>query len=215
MAEINLLRSLPKVKRDLDARRSERTKETVKVAKRFGKMFFDGPRKFGYGGYKYDGRWQSVAKDIVEHFKLKPGDKILDVGCAKGFLVKDFLALGIDAYGLDISKYAVVNCEPEVVGRLHIGSAEKLPFPDDSFSSVISINTLHNLHRKKLIRAIREMERASKGKNFIQVDSYRSPEGKKDLESWVLTAVYHDYPENWIKLFNEAQYKGDWYWTIL
>ena len=72
---------------------------------------FDGPRKFGYGGYVYDGRWKSVAKRIVKEYNLKKGSKVLDVGCGKGFLVKDLINLGIDAYGLDISEYAIKNCE--------------------------------------------------------------------------------------------------------
>ncbi len=102
----------------------------------------DGPREYGYGGFQYDGRWKSVAKDIISHFSLRLGDRLLDVGCAKGFLVKDLLALGIDAFGIDISSYALMQCEPEVVGYLHLGSAGSFPFPGSSFDAVISINTI-------------------------------------------------------------------------
>ena len=178
-------------------------------------MYFDGPREYGYGGYSYDGRWQPVAQDIVDHFRLKSGDKVLDIGCAKGFLVKDLLALGIDAYGVDVSKYALMNCEPEVVGRLQIGSAEDLPFPDGSFSAVLCINSLHNLPRDLCKVALGEIERLAPNKGFVQVDSYFTSEQKKIFESWVLTAYFHDYPDGWIKLFEEAGYSGDWYWTII
>jgi len=215
MAEVELLRSLPKGKRNIAARASAKSLEHIRISREYGEMYFDGPREYGYGGFRYDGRWRSVAKDIVDHFGLKPGDRLLDVGCAKGFLVKDLLELGIDAYGIDISEYALMHCEPEVVGRLHIGSADKLPFPDQSFNVVTSINTAHNLPHARCIKSIQEMERLAPGKGFIQVDSYRTAEQKALFESWVLTAMHHDYPEGWLRLFSEAGYSGDWFWTIV
>ena len=156
-----------------------------------------------------------MAHDIVDHFRLKPGDRVLDVGCAKGFLVKDLLALGIDAFGIDISQYALMHCEPEVIGRLHLGSADNLPFPDDSFAAVLSINTIHNLSRERCKIALQEIQRLAPGTGFVQVDSYRTPEQKEIFESWVLTANFYDYPAGWVSLFKEAGYIGDWYWTII
>jgi ubiquinone/menaquinone biosynthesis C-methylase UbiE len=215
MGEINLLKALPTSKRDVKLRTLVKTNEHIEIARQYGHLYFDGPREYGYGGYAYDGRWRPVAKDIVEHFKLKPGDRLLDVGCAKGFLVKDLLELGIDAYGVDISEYAIFNCEPEVIGRLHIGSAEKLIFPNNSFKAVVSINTIHNLPRLGCITALQEIERIAPGKGFIQVDSYHSPAQKEVFENWVLTAKYHGYPDEWRKLFNQACYTGDYYWTVI
>lgn len=215
MAEINLLRSLPQSKRNVQARGTAKTADHIARSREYGEMYFDGPREYGYGGYRYDGRWQPVARDIVSHFGLRPGDRLLDVGCAKGFLVKDLLALGIDAYGVDVSEYALMHCEPETVGRLHLGTADRLPFPDGCFSAVLSINTVHNLPRDRCLIAMREMERLAPGKGFVQVDSYRTPEQKEIFESWVLTAKHHDYPDGWLELFAEAGYAGDWYWTII
>ncbi len=215
MAEVNLLRSLPQGKRNVKARDTAKTEEHVRISREFGELHFDGPREYGYGGYRYDGRWRPVAKDIVDHFGLKPGDRVLDIGCAKGFLVKDLLELGIDAYGLDVSKYALMNCEPEVVGRLQIGSADDLPFPDGSFAAVLSINTIHNLERDGCVQAMRELERLAPGKGFVQVDSYHTPEQKEIFESWVLTARFHDYPDGWLRVFQEAGYTGDWFWTVI
>ncbi len=215
MREINLLKSLPKSKRNIKDRQTQKTEDHIRISRLYGKDYFDGKREYGYGGYKYDGRWRPVAKDIVSHFKLKPGDRVLDIGCAKGFLVKDLLSLGIDAYGLDISEYALENCEPEVTGRLHLGSAHKLPFPNKSFSAVISINTIHNLEKDECFLALKEIERLSPGKGFVQVDSYLDKEQKKVFDNWVLTAKFHDYPKNWIKLFKSAGYTGDYYWTII
>jgi ubiquinone/menaquinone biosynthesis C-methylase UbiE len=215
MAEIDLLRALPKGKRNVIARGTAKTDEHIRISRKYGAEYFDGAREYGYGGYRYDGRWQPVAADIVEHFQLKPGDGVLDVGCAKGFLVKDLLALGIDAYGVDVSRYALMHCEPETVGRLHLGSADDLPFPDGSFTAVLSINTVHNLTRDRAKVALKEMQRLAPGKGFVQVDSYRTPQQKEIFESWVLTAKFHDYPNGWESLFDEAGYKGDWYWTII
>jgi ubiquinone/menaquinone biosynthesis C-methylase UbiE len=217
MAEVDLLKALPKGKRNVRARETAKTEDHIRISREYGKMYFDGPREYGYGGYRYDGRWIPVAKDIIEHFGLKPGDRVLDVGCAKGFLVKDLMLVcpGLEAFGLDISEYALMNCEHEVIGRLHLGSAERLPFPDNSFAAVISLNTVHNLQRQRCIQAVREIERLAPGKGFIQVDSYRTPEQKEIFESWVLTAEFHDYPEGWIQLFREAGYTGDYYWTII
>src|SRR5436189_1421332 len=109
MYEVNLLSRYPKTKRNITQRATEKTEEHIRISREYGEMYFDGPREYGYGGYRYDGRWQPVAKDIVDHFGLKPGDRVLDIGCAKGFLVKDLITLDIDAYGVDISRYALMR----------------------------------------------------------------------------------------------------------
>ena len=155
---------------------------------------------------------------MIEHWGLKPGMKVLDVGCAKGFLVKDFMKAcpGLECFGLDISEYAVKHCEPEVVGRLHVGNMVKLPFPDNSFDAVVCINTAHNLERSDCVNAIREIQRVTKnGKAYIQVDSYRTPEERELFVDWVLTAYTHDYPAGWQSIFSEAGYTGDYYWTFI
>lgn len=215
--EINLLSALPKTKRNLQARQDAKDPEVIRISKQYGEMYFDGPRDYGYGGYKYDGRWQPVARDLIQHFGLKPGDRVLDVGCAKGFLVKDLLDAmpGLDVFGLDISEHALMHCPPEVIGRLHLGSADHLPFPDASFQCVISLDTVHNLPRERAKSALQEIQRLSQGRAFVRVDSYRTPEQKAVFESWVLTAEFHDYPQGWQQLFAEAGYTGDYYWTII
>jgi ubiquinone/menaquinone biosynthesis C-methylase UbiE len=184
---------------------------------KFGREYFDGTREQGYGGYRYDGRWIPIAEDIVRHFNLKPGDRVLDVGCGKGFLVKDLMKVcpGVEAFGLDISQYAVMSCESEVVGRLHVGNATHLPFPDNSFQCVVSINTVHNLDRIGCIKALKEMERLAPGKAFVQVDAYRNPAERKVFEDWMLTARTYGMPQNWLAILKEAGYTGDYYWTIL
>lgn len=215
--EVNLLARLPKSRRNIAERGAAKTPEIIAKSREYGFDYFDGSRDYGYGGFRYDGRWVPIAEDIIKHFGLKAGDRVLDVGCAKGFLVKDLMKVcpGLEVFGLDISEYALLHCEPEVVGRLHLGSADHLPFPDGSFDAVIAINTIHNLERHDLKCALQEIERLAPGKGFVQVDSYRTPEQKEIFESWVLTAKFHDYPAGWIELFREAGYTGDYFWTII
>lgn len=217
MAELDLLKSLPKVKRDIKDRATLRNNDIVEISKQFGEMYFDGPREYGYGGYFYDGRWLSVAQDIARHYKLAAGQRVLDVGCAKGFLVKDLMAIcpGLEVFGMDISEYALKNCEKEAIGRLHLGSAVSLPFPSESFDLVLSINTLHNLDKNDLIRSLKEINRVSKGYAFIQVDAYHTEREKALFMDWVLTAKFHGFPIDWFQTFEESGYKGDWGWTVL
>lgn len=214
---MNLLAKLPRSKRNVSQRAEAKSPDVIAASREFGELYFDGPRSYGYGGYRYDGRWIPVAEDIVAHFGLRAGDRVLDVGCAKGFLVKDLMKVcpGLEAFGLDISEYALKHCEPEIIGRLHLGNATSLPFPDGSFKAVISLNTLHNLDRSEVITALREVERLAPGRGFVQVDSYRTAEEKALFEEWVLTANFHDFPEGWEQVFKEAGYTGDYYWTIV
>lgn len=217
MNEYNLLKRYPNTKRNIQARSGAKDPEHIQIAKQYGQMYFDGPRDYGYGGYRYDGRWLPIAKDIITRYNLKAGMRVLDIGCAKGFLVKDLMKAcpGLEVFGLDISEYALKHAEPETIGRLHLGNAKHLPFPDKSFDAVIAINILHNLPRHECLTAIKEVQRVSKGNSYIQVDSYHTPEEKELFESWVLTAEFHDYPEGWVALFKEAEYTGDYYWTIV
>jgi len=217
MAQVNLLASLPKAKRNIEKRAAAKDPTVIAEAKKFDQMYWDGPREYGYGGYKYDGRWRTVAKDIIVHFNLRPGMHVLDVGCGKGFLVKDLMleCPGLEVFGLDISRYALMHSPPETYGRLHLGTADDLPFPDNAFDCVLSINALHNLPRSRVITALKEIQRLSPQKSFIQVDAYLTQEQKELFESWVLTAEFHDFPQGWYDVFAEAGYTGDWDWTIV
>jgi SAM-dependent methyltransferase len=217
LSEVNLLRRYPKAKRNIVKRNSGQSAQNIAIARQYGYGYFDASRDTGYGGYRYDGRWVAIAEDVVAHWDLKPGDRVLDVGCAKGFLVKDLMKVcpGVEVFGVDISEYALLHCEPEVVGRLHLGNCLRMPFPDGSFSAVTAINVVHNLERDECIQAVREIERLAPGRGYIQVDSYRTPEEEEIFLSWVLTAKTHYNPEGWRQLFAEAGYTGDYSWTII
>lgn len=218
MAEVNLARRYPTSKRDLAKRNLNKTDDVIRISRQFGFEYFDGAREYGYGGYRYDGRWLPIAQDMIAHWGLRSGMRVLDVGCAKGFLVKDFMKAcpGLEAFGLDISIYALIHCESEIVGRLHLGSATSLPFPDRSFDAVVCINTLHNLRRDDCVLGLREIQRVARdGKAYVQVDSYRTPEERSQFLEWALTPYTHDYAAGWMQIFSEAGYTGDYYWTYV
>ena len=214
--EINLVRALPRTKRNIQAREDAKDPEVVRISKQFGEMYFDGPRDYGYGGYKYDGRWVPVAHDIIAHFNLKPGDRVLDAGCAKGFLVKDLrdACPGLEVVGLEISEYAIANAHPDAKPHLIQGTIEALPF-ETPFDAILCLDTVHNLPRDRAKTALQEIQRLSDGRAYVRVDSYRTPEQKAIFESWVLTAEFHGYPDEWTALFDEAGYTGDYSWTII
>ena len=213
MTEVNLLDRYPRSKRPI-AERAAAVPLQREVAKRFGREYFDGDRTQGYGGYRYDGRWVPIAECFRGYYQLKSGDRVLDVGCAKGFLLHDLEQVipGIQTYGLDISHYALTHAMPNL--RLLRGSADALPFVDRSFDLVISINTIHNLDLARCKQALREIERVSRAHKYIQVDSWLTEEQHQNFERWQLTAVTYLEPDGWRHLFDEVGYTGDYYWTL-
>ena len=213
--EINLLKNYPKTKRDVSKRREEKTEEHRTIARKFGKDFFDGDRRVGYGGFNYNSKyWTQVVKDIAEYYKLKPGNKILDIGCGKGFMLYDFLKLNpqFDVFGIDISKYAIENCIESLKGKLQIGDAKSLPYPDNYFDLVISINTHHNLDGKDIISAFNEVERVTKKNSYIVLDAYSNEKEKEELINWNLTAKTIKHVNDWKKFFEKINFKGDFFW---
>jgi len=177
----------------------------------WGHDYWDGDRKYGYGGFHYDGRWRSVAEKMVEHYQLPANARILDVGCGKAFLLYEFTQLLAQAgvTGLDISKYAIDNAKEEVRESLVEGPAHELPFEDDSFDFVVSINTLHNLPNYELWQAVREMERVGRGAKYITVESFRNEREKVNLLYWQLTCRTFHAPEEWEWVFEQTGYTGD------
>ena len=202
-----------KTKRDYFERVIKDNKaECAQVAKRLDKDYWDGDRKYGYGGYRYDGRWKPVVKDMVEHYGLKAGHRVLDVGCGKGFLLYDIKLLipDIEIKGIDISKYALDYSKEEVKSFLDLGSACNLPYSDNCFDLVISLNTLHYLYIYELEQALKEIERVSKGNSYIVVESYRNESEKANLLHWQLTCECIFTPQEWEWLFKKFGYRGDY-----
>jgi len=215
--EINLLINYPKTKRNTSERQIEKTREVVAIAKKFGFEYFDGDRKYGYGGYNYNPKyWSQVSIDLINHYNLNNNSKVLDVGCAKGFLLyelkKNLPDLTIE--GIDISDYAIQNAKKEIKKYLKVGNATDLPYADKSYDLVVSIVTLHNLKKDKLKKALAEITRVSRKNSFITLDAYSNIEEKRNMEDWNLTAETMMSKEEWRTFFIESNFHGDYYWFI-
>jgi ubiquinone/menaquinone biosynthesis C-methylase UbiE len=217
-AEIDLMRLYPKPKNRM-AERPEITDEDREISRRFDIDYFDGDRRHGYGGFSYHPRfWTQTVDLFATHYGLADDAAILDIGCAKGFMLKDFKLRMPDARfaGVDISQYAIDHAEPEVASFLQVASADALPFEDASFDLVISVNTIHNLDRSGCVRAFAELERVRKGPAFVMVDGWKNEEERELLHRWVLTARTMLSAEDWIALMDEAGYTGDYaFWNPL
>tara|TARA_Y200000002_G_scaffold353956_1_gene333842 strand:+ start:840 stop:1499 length:660 start_codon:yes stop_codon:yes gene_type:complete len=215
--EIDLLINYPKPKRDVSGRAESKSEDDRALARKFGKEFFDGDRSHGYGGFSYNPRfWEPVVPTFQSHWDIVPGNSLLDIGCAKGFMMYDFHRLipGIKVEGIDISDYAIQYGMEDMKPFMKVASADDLPFEDNSFDYAISITTLHNFDDHNLIKALKEIERVSKKGSFITVDAYRNDEEKERMHAWNLTAKTILHVDEWKLLFEEAGYTGDYYWFM-
>ena len=214
MQEINFLEKYQKAtKRDYVARVTSHSKAACAVvAKKWGRDYWDGERQYGYGGYSYDGRWKPIAEDIARQYGLKAGDRVLDVGCGKAFLLFELTQVvpGLIVAGIDISEYGIANAKEEVRPFLQVGGAHKLPFADDSFDLVISLNTFHNLEIFDLEAAVKEVERVGKGHKWICVESYRNESEKANMLYWQITCMSFHTPLGWKYLYQQWGYTGDY-----
>ena len=211
---INIVTKLHnKTKRDYLSRMIDNKIECMKIAKKYQKAYWDGQRRFGYGGYKYiSGRWKNVAKDLIRIYKLKAGSKILDVGCGKGFLLYEMQLIepNLNILGFDISRYAINHAKKEVKSNLFIHKAQDpFSFEDNEFDLVFSLGTLHNLYLYQLKSCLSEIERVGK-KKYIMVESYKNEKELFNLQCWALTCNIFFNNKEWRWFFKESNYKGDY-----
>jgi SAM-dependent methyltransferase len=215
--EIDLMANYPRSKRNVEERGATKTPADRELARKFGKEFFDGDRSHGYGGFTYHPRfWQPVIPTFQQHWSLTGQSSVLDVGCAKAFMLHDFSELipGITVKGVDVSKYAIENAIEDMRPHVQVASAVELPFPDKSFDVVISVTTLHNLELNDLIKSLQEIERVARHGSFITVDAYRDEQEKARMNAWNLTAKTILHVDEWVALFERAGYTGDYYWFM-
>ncbi|MBE7500824.1 MAG: class I SAM-dependent methyltransferase [Verrucomicrobiales bacterium] len=202
-----------KTKRDYLARVTEFPKaEAARLARQWDKDYWDGDRRVGYGGMRYDGRWRVVADALAR--ALRPARRTTGSGCRlrQGFLLYDLTQAvpGLEVRGLDISQYALDHAKEEVRPFLDAGHANALPYPDASFDLVLSINTLHNLYCYDLDKALREIQRVGRQHRYLCVESYRTEEEKVNLLYWQLTCEGFYTPTEWEWWFRTCGYTGDW-----
>jgi SAM-dependent methyltransferase len=218
LAEINLLDRYPKSNRSGSGRGAGITDEVRAVSREYGRDYFDGDRRYGYGGYNYHPRfWQETVKRLRDYYGLAPDAHVLDVGCAKGFMLHDFKELmpEMTVAGLDISEYAIGGAMETVKPFLQVGNARELPYPDRSFDLVTALNSIHNLPPDECKQALREIQRVSRGNAFIVVDAWRTDEQQALMKDWVVTAKTYMHVDDWKAVFDEVGYTGDYYWFIM
>lgn len=200
-------------KRDYLARMIDDKVSCMKIAKQYEYDYWDGDRRYGYGGYKYiPGRWKPVAEALIETYKLGPGSRILDIGCGKGFLLHEIALLEpeIKISGFDISKHGIEQATDVVKPNLFMHRAEKpYPFDNDEFDLVISLGAFHNLRLFELKTALAEMERVGKH-GYIMLESYRNELELFNLQCWALTCESFFDEEEWVWLYKEFGYTGDY-----
>ncbi len=182
-------------------------------AKKYGKKYWDGSRRFGYGGYKYiPGRWKNVAKKLIKNYNLKAGSRILDVGCGKGFLLHEMIKIEpkLNIFGFDKSVYALKKAFKNKNIKLFKHNAEKkFPFKSNYFDLVISLATLHNLKIYDLEKSINEIERVGK-KKYIMVESYKNDRQLFNLQCWALTCQSFLSTDEWLWMYKKNKYSGDY-----
>jgi ubiquinone/menaquinone biosynthesis C-methylase UbiE len=202
---VDLMYKYPVANNRLNERKNP-TEQEKQVAKEFGREFFDGDRKHGYGGFSYNPKyWTETVQLFIEKYDLNEKSSVLDVGCGKGFMLVDLLNA---IPTLDNSHESIKN-------RLKVANCLNLPFEDNSFDLVISINTIHNLDELGCIKSLQEIERVKKKHSYLVVDGWSTPEEERDLKSWVLTAVTVLHTSEWEKLFEKAGYTGDYsFWKV-
>ena len=200
-------------KRDCLARMVDNKVESMIKAKEYGFDYWDGDRRYGYGGYKYlPGRWKPVAEKLIEIYQLNSGSKLLDVGFGKGFLLYEIQLIvpGIEIYGIDISHHGLSSALPELNADLRIHRAQDLyPWNDDFFDLVISLGTFHNLHLPELEKALKEVQRVGKHA-YVMVESFRDEQEQFNLECWALTAETLLSVQAWEWVYQAVGYTGDY-----
>lgn len=233
--EINLLKQYPQSRRSFDQRgkrklsgegyitiSNDKNNDEVifdqlllKKAREFGKEYFDGDRLYGYGGYKYNKKyWYKVAEDIVDYYNLTENSSILDIGCAKGFLLYDLKLIipKLRVFGIDTSSYAIRNSLKKIKKNLMVGNANKIPFNDNTFDLVLSINTLSELDIQDCRKALREIERVKKKNSFITVNTWDNISQKENFYKWNVSGITNKSKTDWLKIFNQEGYTGDYFW---
>jgi len=183
----------------------------MKRARLYDLDYWDGDRRFGYGGYHYQpGRLTSVVRGLIERYDLKPGDSVLDLGCGKGYLLYELQSLmpGLHLEGIDRSEYAIAHKHPDLEANIIHGRIENIVWAG-LYSLIISLGALHNLTLRELFVALPMIAKGAKN-GYVMVESFRNEQEWFNLTAWCLTAETIMKPEDWLFLYDKCGYRGDY-----
>lgn len=176
------------------------------------KRYYDGTRSDGYGGFNYDGRWQPIARLVIDRYHLTNTSSILQIGPEKGFLLHDLSELNpkVKLTGYENSEYAIDNAMPSIKNQMIHGRYEKLPFEDQAFDLVIAIGVVYTLNLADAMACLKEIERVGKGKSFITLGAFYDEESERKFRWWSLLGSTILHTDDWISVLNHIGYRGDY-----
>jgi len=186
------------------------------IAWKKNKEFYDGSRKNGYGGFKYDGRWLKILPKIIKRYQLNSSSKVLEIGCKKGFLIHDLKKLvpGINCTGVEDHFYPIKECKKEVKKFIKYSNFTKLPFKKNSFDCIIGVSSIYTYNFGDLLKIFNEIKRVSKNNNIlITLASYENTKDLEKLLNWTTLSTVILKKKDWLRLFKEIGYKGDYFFT--
>lgn len=215
MNEVNLLEGYPQPKEPRKVARNLRTVHHRIIASQRGKDFFDGDRNYGYGGYKYDGRWVPIAERIINHYGLQDDGSVLHINCEEGFLLHDLKQArpSMTVHGTETSEYAIENAMESIKDQIHKATPVKLPFPDHSVDFVIALSLIYTMTLPDAMTALREIGRVGKGNSFITLATYETDEEYFLFKDWTLLGTLMFRKEEWIEILEHVGYSGDYAFT--
>jgi ubiquinone/menaquinone biosynthesis C-methylase UbiE len=180
-----------------------------------GKEYYDGKRINGYGGFKYDGRWKKILPKLIKRYNLKKGSKVLDLGCKKGFLLKDLkdLVPGIKIYGIEDHNYPLKNSMKDIRKYLHKSDYFDLPYKNNLFDAVFAFHCIYRANFGDTLNTIKEIKRVTKKNSYITLGAYHDKKGKELYDQWGILSTTHLNVKDWKKILKYLKYKGDYSFT--
>ena len=184
------------------------------IAWELSEQYYDGDRNNGYGGFSYDGRWLNLLPKFIKRYNLNNNSKILDLGCKKGFIMKDLKILlpGAKVYGIEDHLYPIKNAEKEIKKNIIFSNYYKIPFKKNYFDLIIGFSSIYKYNFIDVVKTIKEINRVSKN-SFFTVASYSNKKDKELFDKWTLLGTTILQKKEWKQLFKILNYKGDYYFT--
>jgi hypothetical protein len=199
-------------------RRHELPSRTINqrlVAWELDERYYDGDRANGYGGFRNDGRWNSLVPKIIDRFKIPYNGTVVDLGCKKGFILKAFKDLMPDGTFLGVENHAYPLRVADVSARPHLklGNLFEIPCQDGSVDFLIAFSSIYMQTLGDVVKTLREIMRVSHGRSYVTVGAYRDTAEREAFLSWTLIGATILSVDEWKEVFAYAGYSGEVFYT--